>query len=546
LKAGRTLVALALLAAAAGCSASAASGGSSSNFLRIGTLDGIESPNPLLGDSGDARAAYGYIYPKLTQDAQAGSGVTGDFATSWNTSDGGKTWIFHTRSGAKWSDGRPLNAHDAAWWFTTLIRYKNGATGLPAFSMGDMTSAAATGDNTLKLTYASPDMLAPSELTTISILPEHVWQAHVGANGASLKTYSNVPSVSGGPFILTKWVKNDTALFKRNPDYYGPAPKISGFGLKVYANEDAMVEALKQHEIDTARIDASSIPAFRGDSAVTVIKQPGLRLDWIMLNTNPVKRGKPELQDPRLGEALSHAINRQQFVNIVFGGAAQPGSTYVSPAMGPYNAAAHIPPDSYDPALADKILDAAGYKGGADGIRMANGHKMSYTVLALSTNNPELSREAALVQQAAAKVGIQLTFKPMDIGAWSSAMAGSDNRWLGWDFAFFSPEAAGNDPAYFDSEFVCSNLASAGGLNISAFCNSKFDALDHEQSGETSQAARVRDFTQMQRLVQSAYPIIVLDYRDMVEVWNKPWTGYVTSSAGSYNERSKWTLLDVH
>lgn len=544
-KVARAFAALAVVLAATGCTGSNASS-ESGGYLKIGSLGGIESPNPMLGDSGDARTAYGYIYPKLTQDDESGSSVVGDFATTWETEDKGKTWTFHTVPDAQWSDGEPMTARDAAWWFSTLIQFKNGPTAIPAYSMGNMEKAVATDDETLTVTYESPDMQAPSRLATIPILPQHIWEPEVGEDGAGLKTFDNVPTVAGGPFVMTKWVKDDIALFERNPNYYGSQPTIERFGVKAFANEDALVQAMKTRAIDTARINASSIPAFAEDSSIKVVQEPGLRMDWMVLNTNEDKTDKPELSDPTLGKALSHSIDREQFVDIVFGGAAQAGSTYISPAMGPYNAASGVEPDAHDTELANVLLDEAGYERGADGVRIANGHEMAYTVLAISTNNPQLSRQSELLEQAAEKIGIKLVVKPMDIGAWASAMAGPDEKWLDWDIALFAPEAAGGDPGYFTPQFLCSNFVSDGGLNFSSFCDERFDKLNEQQAAEPDEDARSEALAQMQTLVHDAYPVIVLAYRDMVEAWHGSWEDYVPTAAGSYNERSKWTLINVH
>ena len=68
--------------------------------------------------------------------------------------------------------------------------------------------------------------------------------------------------VSGGPFIFTKYVEGEVALFKRNPDFYGPKPKIAGFGYQYFADSDSEIEALKSGQIDAALGDPS-LPAPR-------------------------------------------------------------------------------------------------------------------------------------------------------------------------------------------------------------------------------------------------------------------------------------------
>src|SRR3954454_16470774 len=88
----------------------AGAGGSSTKSggtFRIGTSSRIDSLNPYVAFNQDAYTTFMYIYPFLVQydkDLQ----FAPDFATKWETSKDGLTWTFHTVSGSKWSDGKPL------------------------------------------------------------------------------------------------------------------------------------------------------------------------------------------------------------------------------------------------------------------------------------------------------------------------------------------------------------------------------------------------------------------------------------------------------
>ena len=68
--------------------------------------------------------------------------------------------------------------------------------------------------------------------------------------------------MSGGPFILFKYTAKQAALFKRNPDFYGPKPHINGLALEFYTNDDAMVAALKSGQLDGVR-DRARTPRSR-------------------------------------------------------------------------------------------------------------------------------------------------------------------------------------------------------------------------------------------------------------------------------------------
>src|SRR5205823_9113633 len=109
--------------AAAGQGSSAKSGGT----FRIGTSSGIDSLNPYVAFNQDAYSTFFYIYPVLVQYDQ-NLHFAPYFARSWQASNGGKTWTFKVQPNAKWTDGQPLTADDAAWTINTSIKYQKTGT----------------------------------------------------------------------------------------------------------------------------------------------------------------------------------------------------------------------------------------------------------------------------------------------------------------------------------------------------------------------------------------------------------------------------------
>src|SRR6185312_17477502 len=120
------LLMLGALMWATGCGGSGSSGGSKTGgTFRLGTASGIDSLNPFVAFNQDAYSTFEYIYPVLVQyDSKLHYAPF--FAKSWHASNGGKTWTFKTQPNAKWSDGKPLTAADAAWTINTDIKYQNG------------------------------------------------------------------------------------------------------------------------------------------------------------------------------------------------------------------------------------------------------------------------------------------------------------------------------------------------------------------------------------------------------------------------------------
>src|SRR6478752_3509691 len=253
-----------------------ASSGKSGGTFRLGTASGIDSLNPYVAFNQDAYSAFEYIYPLLVQYDKASAKFIPDFSTSWTTSNGGKTWTFKTRKGAKWTDGKPLTARDAAWSINTDIKYAATGAANAAGLIAHIKNAKAPNATTLVVNYAAPAGNVLGQFQQFAILPEHIWAKHTGHKGADLKTFANsAPVVGGGPFKLTKFKKDEIALFQRNNSFYGEKPKADSFGLRMFSNSDALVSALKAHEIDAIEdVPATAIKTLR--SGFNVRSVPGV------------------------------------------------------------------------------------------------------------------------------------------------------------------------------------------------------------------------------------------------------------------------------
>ena len=113
-----------------------------------------------------------YIYPVLVQYDETNLKFAPDFAKSWSTSADGKTWTFKTVPNAKWSDGEPLTADDAAWTINTDIKYKAGGAANAAGLIAHITKAEAPDPTTLVVHYEAPAGNVLGQFQQFSILPE--------------------------------------------------------------------------------------------------------------------------------------------------------------------------------------------------------------------------------------------------------------------------------------------------------------------------------------------------------------------------------------
>jgi peptide/nickel transport system substrate-binding protein len=531
---GIALVGVATYAATAQ-SSSSKSGGT----FRIGTSSRIDSLNPYVAFNQDAYSTFEYVYPFLIQYDKANRKFVDDFATSWKTSNGGKTWTFKTRKGAKWTDGKPLTAKDAAWTINTDIKYASGGAANAAGLIAHIKSAKAPNPTTLVVTYTKAPGNVLGQFQQFAILPQHIWSKHTGHKGNDLKTFSNNPLVGAGPFKLVKFKKDNIALFQRNDSFFGEKPQADGFGLQMFTNEDALVSALKAHEIDAIEaVPGTAIKTLK--KSFNVRTAPGVDQTDFIINSNPKKTSHRELLNLKVKEAMAHAIDRKQIIRVVFLGYAKPASSIIPPATGGwYNKS--VRPESFNLALANRILDKAGFKKGSDGIRRAGGHKMSYDVIT-PTDVPSVNRTFQILQPDFKKIGIQLKQRALDSTAAFDAIGAPSYKYLKFDIAMWDWVAL-IDPDFMLSVVTC---AQYGGWSDSGFCDKRYDAMYSKQQLTPNQAKRKAIVWKMQRYLQVKRPYIWLAAQDAVWAVSKSWGGLVASPQGPFNSINKLSMTRVH
>jgi peptide/nickel transport system substrate-binding protein len=534
----------ALAIAALTIAAYSASGGTSSakggGTFKIGTSSRIDSLNPYVAFNQDAYSAFEYIYPFLIQYDKKNGKFIADFATSWKTSNGGKRWTFTTRKGAKWTDGKPLTARDAAWTINTDIKYQGSGAANAAGLIAHIKKASAPNSTTLIVDYTAAPGNVLGQFQQFAILPQHVWSKHTGHKGAALKTFANnAPVVGAGPFKLVKFQKDQIALFQRNGSFYGEKPKVDAFGLRFFSNDDALVSALKAHDIDAIE-DVPSTAIKTLSSGFNIRSVPGVDQTDFIINSNPKKKKNRELLNLKVKEAFAHAIDRQQIAKVVFLGYAKPAGSIIPPATGAWFNK-NLKPEKFDLKLANKLLDQAGYKKGSDGIRRAGGHKMSYQVIA-PTDVHSIPRTFQILQPDFKKIGVQLQQRALDSTAAFDAITAPDGKYLNFDLAMWDWVAL-IDPDFMLSVVTC---AQYGGWSDSGYCDKHYDKMYSQQQLTPNQSKRKAVVWKMQADLYKQRPYIWLAAQDHVWAVSKKWGGLVASPQGPFNSINKLSLSRVH
>ncbi len=290
--------------------------------------DPYDSLNPFNARYSSSFTAMTLMYPNLVEFSSALEAIP-DLADSWESSADGLTWTFKLHPGAVWTDGEPITAADVVFTIETVLKYKDDASAYLNTFIPVVTGATAVDDTTVELTLSAPSATLLSDMYMLPILPEHVWAPLATGDGSQLKTPINDPAkedvVVAGPFTIEKLDLKGTSIYRRVDTFYGTKPLITGYGFQLFTNADAAVQALKTDQIDAAYfLPASSATAFQEGTGFTV--QGFGQLPWFLApNCSKNYTAHPEMQDPKVRQAFSLAVDRQPLIDAVNRGFAASG-----------------------------------------------------------------------------------------------------------------------------------------------------------------------------------------------------------------------------
>jgi peptide/nickel transport system substrate-binding protein len=503
----------AALATATAARADSSTGATSGTTLRVAMdSSGVDTLNPFTAYFNGALDLFGSIYPSLTSIDE--NGVPGPYlADSWTLSPDHLTWTFKIHSGLKWSDGQPLTAADAAWTLNLIMTNTVAGTANGTL-VSNFASVTAPDATTLVIKTKQPQAnvtYVSIPMSGIPIVPQHIWQSHV----ADLKDYKNdsFPVVGYGPWVLTDYKPDQYAKLDANKSFLLGAPHYDHLVQQIYKESDAAVAALKAGQIDYidgGNLNATQFVAMQHTSGVQTAQSAGDGWTGVELNPGartrsgkPIGTGNPALADPVLRRAIAEAIDKKALLAKVIDGLGQVAAGYLPPAWAQWNwtpSASDQQP--FDPAAANRMLDAAGYKAGPDGVRVdpKTGKPLNLRLGIHSDSSDDAAISTYLVGWLKA-IGINVTIQPMSMTALNSDLGKGD-----WDMLMDS-WTTGPDPTYLLGIQSCTTLpddSGNGGNTDAFFCDPNYEKLFSQQATVFDPAQRAQVVGQMQDILYKA------------------------------------------
>ena len=442
----------------------------------------------------------GGLFPKLAVEIPtvANGGISADLTTI--------TWKL--KPDMKWSDGSPVTADDAVFTAAYCMDPAGGCAQLSKFD--SVKSVEAVDASTIKVTFTGPKPFAYTAFVGAQspILQKAQFAACQGAAAPTCTDANNMP-IGTGPFKVTAFTVNDTVVFAANANFRDPAkPAFATAVIKGGGDAESSARAVMQTgEFDYAwntQIPPDSQKAMAGAGKGVFVVAFATTTERIELNMTDPSADLPEgerstaahphpfLTDIKVRQALSMAIDRQALSDVGYGAAGRP-SCNIIPAPADW-ASDNTTCLKQDLEGAKALLDEAGWKAGADGIREKDGKKLH--ILYQTTVNPVRQDFQALIKDWWTSIGVDVELKAIDPSVFFGGDAGSPDTYQKFyaDVEMFANNSDTIDPEPFLAQYQCSHAPSPAnqwqGDNINRFCDPAYEAKFAELTKTTDVAAR--------------------------------------------------------
>jgi peptide/nickel transport system substrate-binding protein len=450
----------------------------------------------------------------------------GAFAESWTVGDDKVTYTFRLKPDLVWSDGQPITSADFKW---TFEQANNPANAYPYITnLEEIVSYEAPDPRTLVIRLAEPVAIGLEQVDQITPLPKHVWET-LDWNDPSRNPEINKPTVGSGPFMLQEWNRDVGATFVPNDRYFKGKPKLDRYSYRIAGNPQIAFEWLVSGEVDAFTPSPEDYDRAKRQSNLMVCEWWPATGNWSYIGFN---LRQPKVQDVRVRQALAHAIDRQALIERVMYGLAQPTYSAYGPTCWCYNP--DVPKRDYDLAKARALLDEAGWRPGADGIRTKDGQRLQLNLLYGPNSNKVREKIATIAQASFKDIGVQVDVVGLEWAAYLSALR--TPPFTNWDLTVAGWQAT-IDPHWMYQIWSADNIPE---LNSGAYNNPEVETLFKKGAREFDPAVRKQIYGDIQRILTEDQPYIYLYQTKSFEVVNNRIGGIKPSPLGLGWNLEEW------
>ncbi len=358
----------------------------------------LSTEPPSLDPTANAAAVIRLLLQNNLYETLVSIDETGAFrpllAKSWEISEDSRLYTFHLRSGVHFHDGTPCDAEAVRQSFVRAMDPSGGHVHPQFFA--NIEAVEVLDPQPVRFVLHRPDaaflaLLASGDAVIIPVHRDDLFRRPVGT----------------GPFRFERWDPGYRLRLVRNPLYWDPdRPKVEALVFRFIPDLPTQLVALRNGEVDLlVEVTPEIAQAVAADPRFYVLSAPQDLVQILAIN-----KLRAPFDDPRVRQALAHAIDRKQLIELVALGYASPVGSHLAPGTPFYADMTWVHP--YDPQRARELLAAAGYPAGFT------------ATLTLPANYAFHVRTGEVLAAQLAQVGIRLTLKLVDWPTWLEQVYG--------------------------------------------------------------------------------------------------------------------------
>ena len=312
-------------------------------------------------------------------------------ADSWEFKDDGKTLIFDIHPNVKWHNGEELTTNDVAFSLNHALEQPANATAL-AF----MQKAEAISDSQVAVYLNFPFTPILNILATpnFAIINQKYYEKCLEDG-----TNFGLNPMGTGPYKIVEWKPSQQITCDRNDDYFLGPKKMAHYIVQILGDASSGAMAIENGDIDAfVGVSGGDIARLRENDKLDVLTVKAVGMYQFVMNVD-----KAPFDDPKVREAMSYAINREEIVI-----AGHDGIGWVEDAIIPGDVLG-APGDDfsanpYDPEKAKELLSEAGYPNGFE-----------FTIK--TSESSEYVASGTVFQEQLRKIGVTANVEVMERGA---------------------------------------------------------------------------------------------------------------------------------
>jgi peptide/nickel transport system substrate-binding protein len=446
----------------------------------------------------------------------------------------GRSVTWKLKRGVTWHDGQPFTADDCVF---TWEYARDPATAAVTTGVYKDVKVDKIDANTIRVTFGKPTPFWATAFCAAEgmVLPKHVFGPYIGAK--SREAPANLKPVGTGPYKFVDFKPGDVVLGEINMSYHMPnRPYFDTIEMKGGGDATSAARAVLQTgEYDYAwnlQVEDEVLKRMEAGGKGKVHVVPGGDIEFIQLNpTDPfnevdgergsIKSKHFAFSDPAVRQAMALLCDRKSMQEFIYGRTGFATSNFMN------NPPRFRSPNTkweFNIDKASALLEGAGWKKGADGIREKSGKKLK--LVYQTSINGTRQKEQAIVKQAAQKAGIDLELKSVTASVFfSSDVANPDTYGKFWaDLQMYTTTMTAPDAERFMDQYksdeVSQKVNKWQGRNICRWINADYDKLAVQGSSELDPVKRAAIYIKMNDMVVNDNFIIPLISRPRVRGGN--------------------------